>query len=335
MVSQNIRGPDPRAVPLKWGILGTGYASQQFVKAIDDVPGCVVQAVGSRSRQRAKEFASSFSIPEFYGTYEAVVKNQAVDAIYIGTETSLHFQNASVSLEAGKPTLCEKPLTESGDQTRHLIDLAQRQGIFFMEGVWTFFFPAMLQARKLIEEGEIGQPTKLFADFGFKAEPFRSARVTDPTKGGGALFEVGVYGLHFAQALFGPPDEIRTHGCLSPSGVEHSLKVTLDYRSKAQAQLSCSIEKENQKTAVLEGSNGKLTLPCPWWKPRDLAIEKNGSLAHLPFPHSGSGRHFEIEEVLRCLRSGLVESPHMPWQSSLAVANVVDQIRSELRLVPA
>lgn len=338
---------------LRWGILGAGLISHDFMLGLKTLPASKhrVVAVGDRSRDCAEQFASNHSIPKFYGSHEELLADGEVEVVYVGTIHVTHHALVLQVLAAGKHVLCEKPMTMSPAHTGELILTARMAGLFLMEATWMRFFPAVAEMRELIAKDHIGEVRFVRANFSFRRPPKRAkGRLTDPKLGGGAILDVGVYTLSLATMLFGGerPVKVYAQGSLLSTGVDDLAVITLTYGSGGIAQLSCSISYSMACDAVVCGTKGELKLPHPFWCPTRLetpgGIYEGGSerlcrdfplpVPHLPgnYPHP-TGLRYEAEEVHACLEAGRTESDIMPLDQSLVVAEIAEEVMRQLNVV--
>lgn len=336
---------------LKWGILGAGQISHDFLLGLKTLPAsrhCVI-AVGDRSKECADKFATTHAIPRSYGSIEELLKDGEVEVVYIGTIHVTHHALTLKVLEAGKPVLCEKPMTMCPAHTKELIDKANEKKLFLMEATWMRFFPAVVELRRLIAEGFIGDVRFVQATFCFRRPPQRAkGRLTDPELGGGAILDVGVYTISLATMLFGSQQPIRIYaqGHTLPNGVDEFATITLTYQNGGIAQLTCSIAYDLSCDAVICGTKGDLKLPHPFWCPTKLetpqgVYEKEGVSKEYPLPEphlpgnypNPTGLRYEAEEVYECLKKGKTQSDIMPLGESLIVAEIAEEVMKQLGVV--
>ena len=334
--------------PLRWGILSAGMISHDFVVALKTLPEAEHQvvAVAARSLDSAKTFASTHSIPHSYGSYEELMNDPNVDVIYVGTIHVSHKDVTLKVLEAGKPVLCEKPMTLRAVDTKALIDKARDKKVFLMEATWMRFFPAIVELRKRIAEDFIGEVKFIRANFSFRIPPERAeGRLVDPKLGGGSVLDIGVYPISFVTMLFGGerPEKIYAQGTLVSTGVDDLAVITLTYSGGRIAQLSCSISYDISCDAVICGTKGDLRLPHPFWCPTKLETtegmyQKSSLSMEFPLPEPSlpgnypncTGLRYEAQEVYECLKAEKKESDIMPLEQSLIVAEVVDEVVRQL-----
>lgn len=335
---------------LKWGILGAGRISHDFVLGLKSLPENrhKVVVVGDRSKTAAEEFAARHSVPHFYGSHDEFLAHcDNVDVVYIGTIHVTHHSIALKVLEAGKHVLCEKPMTICPQHTRELVALAREKQLFLMEATWMRFFPAVVELRRMIADGHIGEVRFLRANFSFRRPPERAeGRLTDPKLGGGAILDVGVYTISLATMLFGGerPVKVLAEGSILPSGVDDLAAITLTYSNGGVAQLTCSISYSMPCDAFICGTKGDLQLSHPFWCPTELKTPqgvyeiKEGVSRDFPLPKphlpgnypNPTGLRYEAEEVYKCLEEGATESGVMSLEESVIVAEVAEEVMRQL-----
>lgn len=315
---------------IRWGILGTGRIAADFATGLSSLPDAELAAVGSRSAASAAAFADRFGATRRHGGYHALAADPAVDIVYVATPHPLHHANARLCLEAGKAVLCEKPFTLNAGQARDLVGLARERRLFLMEAMWTRFLPAIVEIRRLVSEGAIGEVRHLTADFGFRKEFDPRHRLFDPALGGGALLDIGVYLVSLASMLFGPPAEMRSLAGIGATGVDEQAALLFGYGDGRFAQLTATIATATPQAATIVGDGGWITIHPLWWKATAFTLARSG---HAPEtfdrPFEGNGYTHEAVEAGRCLRAGEVESPGMPLDETIAVIETLDRVRAE------
>ena len=219
--------------PVRWGIIGAGGIARRLSACFPAAPHNVGYAIASRSAERAAAFAREFDFPVAYGSYEELVADPRVDAVYVATPHPQHLPHAQLALRAGKPTLCEKPFTVNADEARALIATARESGVLLMEAMWTRFFPAYQQMLAWLRAGEIGALTYLSAEIGFRSRAGAESRLFDPALAGGALLDVGVYPVALAADCFGGAAKTDTGaGASGAAGVDERLALPIRLRGR-------------------------------------------------------------------------------------------------------
>ncbi|MFJ8357549.1 Gfo/Idh/MocA family protein [Streptomyces sp. NPDC093984] len=320
--------------PVRWGILATGGIAAAFTADLLDLPDAEVVAVASRSMESAESFAGRFGIPRAYGDWGALAADDDIDVVYVATPHSAHRAAAGLCLEAGRSVLCEKPFTLNVREAEELVALARQRGVFLMEAMWMYCNPLIRRVADLVREGAIGEVRSVQADFGIAGDFPPSHRLRDPGQGGGALLDLGVYPVSFAQLLLGEPEDVAARAVLSQEGVDLQTGALLSWESGAQALVHCSIIGESPRTATVTGSRGRIDIPHTFFHPDRFVLRRDGREPE-EFPADpangpvNSFRH-EAVEVMRALRAGETESPLVPLDGTLAVMRTLDAIRDHI-----
>ncbi|MCT4352963.1 Gfo/Idh/MocA family oxidoreductase [Streptomyces sp. Je 1-79] len=316
---------------VRWGVLATGGIAERFATDLGTMPDAEVVAVASRAEASAKAFADRFGIPKAYGDWASLVADPDVDVVYVATPHHAHRAAAGLALEAGKAVLCEKAFTLNAAEAEELVALSRERGLFLMEAMWMYCNPLIRRLRELVADGAIGEVRTVQADFGL-AGPFAAGhRLLDPAVGGGALLDLGVYPVSFAQLLLGEPVSVQAHALLSPEGVDLNTGMLLGWDSGASALLSCSLVADTPLTASVTGSLGRIEIPRGFFFSDRFTLLRDGrepeEFVNGDDPHSL--RH-EAAEVMRCLRAGETESALVPLEGTLAVMRTLDAVRDRI-----
>ena len=324
---------DPALAPaLRWGILGPGGIARTFVRGVSHTHSQIV-AVGSRDRGRAEMFASQHSIPTTHASYESLVADPQVEAIYVSTPHSEHVDHALLAIEAGKHVLVEKAFTRNRTEAQRVFDAAAEAGTFVMEAMWTRFLPHIAALRSVINSGMIGDVITLQADHGqcFAYNP--DSRLFNPALAGGALLDLGVYPLSFAHDILGTPDLVRSVGSLTQDGVDGQVSIALTYGERTHASLSTTLWSATPTTAAIGGTLGRIEAARSFYGPSSFEVILNdGARWSFDRPVDG-GFQYQIAEVARCVAAGRTQSDRMPWDETLAVLGTMDEIRSQIGVV--
>jgi predicted dehydrogenase len=319
---------------VRWGILGPGSIARSFAEGLKSAKDARLIAVGSRSQAKADEFGAKYDVPNRHSSYQALVEDPNVDAIYVATPHPFHKEHCLLALNAGKPTLCEKPFTLNVKEAEEVVRTARERKVFLMEGMWSRFFPLMSRLRALLEAGEIGRVRMVEADFGFRAGFDPKSRLFDPHLGGGALLDVGVYVVSFASMVLGAPDRMTGLATLGATRIDEQAAMVLGHPNGALAILSTAIRTNTAQNAVILGEEGRIVLKTPFWKPESMTVSRNGKPdEEIAVPFVGSGFNYEAEEVGRCLQAGKLESDILPLDETLAIMRTMDTLRAQWGIV--
>lgn len=318
--------------PLRWGILGTGSIARSFAGDLAFAPGHVVEAVGSRTADRAEDFVRKLSCRP-HSSYEALCADPRVDIIYVATPHNFHHPHALLALAHGKPVLVEKPFAVNAGQAREIIAAARASGLFCMEAMWTRFLPATRQVLAWIAEGAIGEVRQISADFGFRTTFDPQSRLFSPALAGGALLDVGIYPVSYACAVAGrPPDRVHAAAALGPTGVDEDTALLLAWTGAPHATLTCALRTATPNQAVIHGSAGRIEVPW-FWRAKSATLLRDGLEPQTTeLPPLGKGFAHEAIEAARCLRAGLPESPLLPLDETLAIMQCLDTARRQIGL---
>jgi predicted dehydrogenase len=312
---------------LRWGLIGTGWIADSFAADLAFTDSGRAVAVGSRRMETANRFADRFEIPNRHGSYEALVADPEVDVVYVATPHPMHHPDTLLALEAGKPVLVEKPFTMNAAEARELVAAARSKKLFLMEAMWTRFLPHIAQIRRLIAEGALGEIVTVSADHGqwFAQDP--EFRLFAPELGGGALLDLGVYPVSFASMLLGAPSTIEALIDPAFTGVDGQTSMLFGYDSGAQAVLTCTSLAKSPTRAAIVGTEARIEIDGDFYSPTSFTlITRSGERTRYDEPHRGRGLWHQADEVARCLREGLLESPLMPLDESISIMQTMDTV---------
>ena len=295
------------------------------------VPGASVLAVASRSAERAEAFAAAHGIDRAYGSYAQIMRDEDVDVLYISTPHPQHYRIALAAINAGKAVLVEKTFAATVTGAEEMIQAARERGVFAMEAMWTRFQPAIVEARRLVDEGAIGEVRQVQADLGVDRPYDPTDRLFDPAQGGGAMLDLGVYVVSFAQYFLGTPDSVEVVGSLAPTRVDAEAGLLLGYGDGRAASLLISLRNPTPGAARLHGTGGWLEVPPRFHHPGRITLGRTGQEPEtIVKPRLGSGYAHELIEVTEAVRAGRTESSIMPLDDTLAVQRILNDACEQL-----
>jgi predicted dehydrogenase len=313
--------------PIRWGFLGAGGIAASMAADLGQGNNRLY-AVAARDADRSAAFATRFGARQSYGDYRTLVEDPDVDIVYVATTHPFHREQALMAIEAGKHVLIEKPLALTAAHAREVLTAARDKGVFAMEAVWMRTNPLILKARDLVTRGVIGDVVAVHADFSIEVAFDPTHRLYDLSNGGGALLDLGIYPLHFAWLFLGHPDFQQVLGTLSPTGSDTTAAVQWGYKSGATAQLRCATTAWTPGRATIAGTKGAISVE-PWFlAPERLVVTTSEGESRIEGGDTAYGP--QIEEVERCLRKGLLESPLAPHADSIAILDLIDRARADL-----
>jgi predicted dehydrogenase len=310
---------------IRWGIIGTGGISSTFAADLGLTDSGTVAAVGSRREGTAEEFAARFGIPNAHVGYDALVADPEVDAVYVGTPHPMHHEDALLALRAGKHVLVEKPFTMNAAEAEELVAEARARGLFLMEAMWTRFLPHIAAIRRLLADGALGEIVNVSADHGqwFAEDP--AFRLFAPELGGGALLDLGIYPVSFASFVLGEPSRVVALADPAFTGVDAQTSILLGYPSGAHAVLTCTLRAKSPTRAAIVGTEARIEIEGDFYAPGAFLVGSRGETQRVEIPHEG-GLRYEADEVARCVGEGLLESPLMPLDETVAIMRTMDAV---------
>ena len=336
-LAEGLTLPDPmEAPPLRWGIIGAGGIARTFARDVPRYTRSEVVAVAARDLTRATAFAGEFGVPMAFGSYQDLVEDPNVDAVYVATIHPYHAEHAHLALNAGKPVLVEKSFTVDAAQARSVVDHARAAGLFAMEAMWSRHLPHYRVIRQVVATGGLGRVVSVQADHGQYL--WHVPRLVRPELGGGALLDLGVYPVSFLHEVLGRPEALTAVGRLTEDRVDIADAVTWS-AAGALGVARCNLDGRSATSAEIVFENGALELPLQFYRPGVLRLRT--------FPPDGPGEgttvdwnatlpggfQYEAAEVARCLEAGLTESPDLTWQDTVEVMEALDRIRHQVGVV--
>jgi xylose dehydrogenase (NAD/NADP) len=251
---------------MRWGILGPGRISRAFLTGLAGSASEQAVAVGSRALDRAATVAGHFEVPRAYGSYEQLLADDDVEAVYIATPNAAHAEWSIAAARAGKHVLCEKPLGVSRAEAETMFTAAREHEVWLMEAFMYRFHPRTLRLAEIVAAGEIGTPTLVRASFGFAVVDPGNVRLS-AALAGGALMDVGCYPVNAARMLAGP---VRAATATARwQDVDVTLAGVLDHTGGALSLVSCSLVSGRHNELEVVGSEGVIIVPDAFTPPKD------------------------------------------------------------------
>jgi D-xylose 1-dehydrogenase (NADP+, D-xylono-1,5-lactone-forming) len=249
---------------IRWGILGCArIARRGVIGGIARSAAGVLHAISSRDHARARAWAREFGIPKAYGSYPALLADSEIDAVYLPLPNELHRPWVMAAADAGKHILCEKPLALDPREALAMVDHCRKCGVVLMEAFMWRHQPRSLALRQMVQDGSLGELRLIRSSFSFPIEP--GDWRLDPARGGGALWDVGCYGVNTARFFAGEePSRCRSIAHFGPSGVDLSLAALLEFPNGVLASIDCSFEQPFRCHYELSGTRGSIDVPLAY-----------------------------------------------------------------------
>jgi predicted dehydrogenase len=317
---------------IRWGILGAGGIADTFVNDLTRA-GITVSAVGSRDVGKARHFADDHGVQTAHGSYDDLVADPEVDAVYVATPHVFHEQNALLAIRAGKHVLVEKPFTVTAAEAERVLTAARDAGVVALEAMWTRYLPQQVRLREVVRSGVIGEPRLLTAAHMQSLPTDPRHRLNDPALGGGALLDLGVYPVSFAHDLLGPVDAVAATAVLSDQGVDTRTGITLRHANGATSNLFCALDTSGRNDAVLHGSSGRIEIDHTFYSPGGFTVlDADGQVLERFDSDEGDlrGMNHQALELARLVEAGELESPALTSDGIVAVMATMDEVRRQV-----
>ena len=316
---------------IRWGIIGLGHIAHKFLQDLATVEGAELYAVASRSREKATSFAEEFQVSNSYDSYELLVKNPAIDAVYIATPHSFHKEHTILCLQHKKAVLCEKPFAMNLKEVTEMIVIAKENKTLLMGALWTLFLPHYQYVINFIKNEVFGKVLLLEADFGFQSTHSLDSRVLRKELGGGSLLDIGIYPVFVALSSLGVPKTIEADATFFENGADSACSIVFEYNN-AKAILKSTFLEETPSEAIFTCEHGVVKLNTRFHQPTSVTLFQNGSEEHIDFSAKTFGYNFEIEHFNQLLRDHKTESELMSFSFSKDLIATLDKIRKQINL---
>ena len=313
--------------------LGAGRIAHVLAKTMVQMEEVTLYAVAARDLDRAESFAAEYGFARAYGSYEEMLSDPAVELVYIATPHSHHFEHMKLCIDHGKAVLCEKSFTLNASQARQIAALARQKGVYVAEAIWTRYMPSRRIINEVLSSGVIGNISTLTCNLSYPVT--YKPRIVRPELAGGALLDVGIYGLNFALMHFGD-DIIRTDSSVrfTDTGVDAMETITLHYRDGKMAVITAGVLSRGDRKGIFYGEKGYIIVEninnpqsISVYNLTDELVEK------ITVPAQISGYEYEIREAIARIREGHIESASMPLDTTIAVMERMDNLRKDWGLV--
>lgn len=319
---------------INMAILGAGNIACHMAYAMNGLKEQVcAYAIGSRSLEKAKDFAQKWQFEKAYGSYEELVNDSKIDLIYIATPHAMHYEHAKLCIEHGKAVLVEKAFTANESQARSLIALAREKKIFLTEAIWTRYMPAKNIVKSLLAEGIIGTPLSLNAEFSLPIS--HKERMHNPALAGGALLDLGMYCLTFASMFFGNAiTAVKTTCEKYETGVDATDDIYFTYVDGKTAHLRTSMVNGPINCGEIIGSKGRIVVnTLNNFDSICVYDNHNHLIRNAPIPPQINGYEYEVLACMDALKNGKPECPDMPHSETIELMRQMDMLRKKWGIV--
>jgi len=314
---------------MKIGILGTGRIAHSVAPAWVGLPEIECYACASRTPGKAAAFAEKFGFQKVYTDYESMLRDPEVELVYVATPHSHHYEHMRLCLNHGKSVISEKAFTMNAAQAEKIAAFAREKGLFVAEAIWTRYMPSRKLIQEVLDSGIIGRVNTLTANLSYVIDG--KQRITDPALAGGALLDIGVYGLNFALMHFGDDiQRMESSVQLTETGVDAMETITIFYRDGRMAVLTHSIYCRSDRKGIFHGDKGYVVVENIN-NPQSVSVYdlSDNLIARYEVPKQINGYEYEFAEAVRCIREGKTESDSMPMAETVKVMAIMDSLRKQ------
>ncbi|MCJ8014050.1 Gfo/Idh/MocA family oxidoreductase [Paenibacillus sp. KQZ6P-2] len=320
---------------IRFGTIGTNWITERFLHAAEENDEFLLTAVYSRTEEKGREFAAQFGGPKVYTDLTAMASSDEIDAVYIASPNSFHAEQAILFMNHGKHVLCEKPLASSSDEVRRMIAAAEANNVVLMEAMKSTLMPNFRVMKENLYK--IGQVRRYFAgycQYSSRYDAFKQGTVLNafnPEFSNGALMDLGIYCIYPMVTLFGKPEAVKAVGVMLSSGVDGEGSLVMRYPDMDAVVMYSKIS-DSFLPAEIQGENGTMVIDRIN-QPYDVKIQyRDGSIENLTQQQIHESMYYELEEFIRMIGRGRLSSKINSHETSLAVAEVMEDARRQIGL---
>lgn len=325
-------------VPIVFGVVGTGHVSDRWIHDIKMLPAeCNISVKGifDANTAVAEKKAKQYGNLSVYETYEAMLSDSEINAVYVATPNVLHCAHTVQALRAGKNVICEKPVAVNTQELQCMKETARENGCFFMEGMWMRTLPMIKKLCEVISSGEIGSVRYIETRCMNSNSPEKYPSMFSKQKAGGALMDVGCYGLHFAELIMGKAEEISSFADITEGGVDLTSSVVL-VKDGITASVTQSLGATGGAFATIHAEKGYVEVPM-FLSPSEFTVKtwakKTVYKYSVPKEKRTIGYAYEIAEFADCIRNGYSDSALIPYEDTYYVSSVMEKVRKNHSLI--
>ena len=332
---------------LKWGIIGTGNIAKTFAKGVAMSKTGKLIAVASRAKDKAEKFAADFKVPKAYGSYDDLLKDKEVEAVYISTPHPFHAEWAIKAADAKKHILCEKPIGINHPEAMAIVEAAHRNDVFLMEAFMYRCHPQTAKLVELLRKKVIGEVRVIQVTFSFGAGFNPEARLFSNALAGGGILDVGCYCTSMARLIAGAangkeivePIEVKGTGYLGQTGVDEYAVAVLKFPGNIVAELATGVSLNQESVVRIFGTEGNIYIPSPWFANGKIVVTKAGKSEDVICEaeaglNTKEGLYaLEADEVAENVEKRQGKFPAMTWDDTLGNMKTMDSWRTSFKFI--
>ncbi|MGM9928111.1 MAG: Gfo/Idh/MocA family protein [Bacillus sp. (in: firmicutes)] len=311
---------------LNWAILGPGAIAQDFASALNEINGSIY-AVGSRTLEKAEQFAASHNIKKAYGNYDEMLQDENIDVVYISTPHCNHYEYIIKSIENNKHVLCEKAITVNSEQLQEIVSLAQQKHVIVAEAMTIYHMPLYKRLKELVQSRTIGKLKMIQVSFGSCKEYDVNNRFFSKELAGGALLDIGTYALSFARFFLSEqPNEVLTTVKPFETGVDEQSGIILKNKQDEMAVVSLTMRSKMPKRGVVAGELGFITVDDFPRGQKATITYTDGSTETIEAGDTKKALQYEVEYMNTCIMNAV---PNDTLALSVDVMDLMTNVRNQ------
>ncbi|WP_199616239.1 Gfo/Idh/MocA family protein [Paenibacillus alkalitolerans] len=321
---------------IRFGVIGTNWITDEFIKAAGKINDFSLTAVYSRSEERAGQFAEKWDIPNTFTDLGTMAASDALDAVYIASPNSYHAQQAILCMNHGKHVLCEKPLASNTEEVRQMIEAAKKNNVLLMEALKSVLMPNFYSiAENLHKVGKVRRYFASYCQYSSRYDTYKAGTILNafnPEFSNGSLMDLGIYCIYPMVVLFGSPEQVKASGVMLDSGVDGEGSIVLQY-PEMDAVVMYSKITDSALPSEIQGETGNIVID-KINQPEKVEIRyRDGRVEDISVPQGARSMTYEIEHFIGLIQSGDVESPVNSHLNSMKAMKIMDEARRQLGLV--
>ncbi|MDQ0217447.1 Gfo/Idh/MocA family oxidoreductase [Peribacillus cavernae] len=321
---------------VRFGIVGTNWITEKFLDGASLVEDFSLNAVYSRTSDKAEEFAKKYGVENTFTDLESMAKSDLIDAVYIASPNSLHSEQAQAFLRNKKHVLCEKPIASNSSELKQMIYTAQEHGVLLMEAMKSTVLPNFQRVQENLHK--IGKVRRYFANYcqySSRYDAYKEGTVLNafkPEFSNGALMDIGIYSIYPLVVLFGRPTQVQANGFMLESGVDGEGSVLLTYEDMEAVVMYSKIT-DSSLPSEIQGESGNIRIDRISTQEIVEIISRDGSIEDISAEQVSNAMYYEAREFVDLILAGKIESDKNTYENSLIVVEILDEVRKQIGVV--
>ena len=321
---------------VRFGVIGTNWITEDFIRAASKVEGFSLTAVYSRTSEKAEEFANKFNIKHTFTDLKEFASSAEFDAVYLASPNSLHASQAILCMENGKHVLCEKPMASNTKEISEMIKVANEQSVVLMEALKTTLVPNFLAIKENLHKiGQVRRYFSSYCQYSSRYDKYKEGIVLNafnPAFSNGALMDIGIYCVYPAVTLFGEPKKVQATSYMLESGVDGEGSILLTY-DEMDAVIMYSKISNSYVPSEIQGENGSIIID-KMNTPESVKIHyRDGTVEDITRSQDSDDMYYEAKEFVDLVTSKQQQSESNSHQNTLITAKIIEDARNQVGLI--